>query len=120
MIRMSRLALALAALPLLGACASGPQGTSIGGIVVPGTAPAVPPEPVYPAEVIEALPPGVPSSVLMTDSAGCYIFSIERTLPPTGYYVRGSDGQPICQGGAQPTDPTPTFLDETPPGGIAA
>lgn len=57
-----------------------------------------PPPPLPPA-VVAALPPGAPQSTVIQNGDGCYLFSIERTEPPTGYLIRDAAGNPICEGG---------------------
>lgn len=58
--------------------------------------PPPPPEPTLPPEVARLMPPGTPVSSVTQDATGCYIFSIERTDPPTGYLVRDTAGNPVC------------------------
>lgn len=53
--------------------------------------------PPLPAAVAMALPPGTPASTVLQDASGCYLFTIEQTDPPSGYFIRGADGQPICE-----------------------
>lgn len=68
---------------------------------VPGAEPAQPEAPTLPPEVAAVMPPGSPpSSVFLDQSTGCYLFSIEVTEPPSGYYVRDANGNPICTGDA--------------------
>ncbi len=50
-----------------------------------------------PAAVLAALPPGAPSSVVFQNGDGCYLFSVERTEPLSGYPVRNDAGQPLCE-----------------------
>jgi hypothetical protein len=47
------------------------------------------------------VPPGTPSTVIFQDNAGCYLYSVERTDPPSGFPVRDAAGRQVCQG--QPT-----------------
>lgn len=74
-------------------------------LYIPGVTP--PPEDVaagpvpVPVEVAPFLPPGTPGSVVFQDAAGCYLYSIERTDPPSGFPVRDAAGRQVCQG--QPT-----------------
>lgn len=67
------------------------------------------PEPVVitmPPEVAAVMPPGAPpTSVFVEETSGCYLFSIEATDPPSGYYVRDSSGNRICTGDAPPEVP---------------
>lgn len=93
----------LALLPLLAACADprGGQAPGDGGpfsglFGEPG--PQVP-EPLPPA-VVAALPPGVPASVVLQNTDGCYLYSVEVTDPPSGYPLRDASGAPICEGDA--------------------
>ncbi|MGZ9812139.1 hypothetical protein ACXN5S_16880 [Pseudoroseicyclus sp. H15] len=87
--RLHRAALLL---PLaLAACAS------IDLSALPGIEPATPePPPPPPAEVTAALPAGTPNSVTFQNTDGCWLFSIERKDPPSGFYVRDEAGNPIC------------------------
>ena len=52
--------------------------------------------PVYPPEVLAALPPGVPPSVAFLGPDGCYAVGIEVTVPQQGYPLRDANGQPVC------------------------
>jgi len=62
-----------------------------------------PPGPLpLPPEVVGVLPPGAAPSLVFTDGNGCYLFSVERTDPPSGYPLRDAAGNQICQGGAAP------------------
>lgn len=67
-----------------------------GGTALPGTEP--PPPPVVPAQVAPFLPPGAPPSVIIKDNAGCYLYSIEVTDPPSGFPVRDAAGRQVCEG----------------------
>ena len=70
---------------------------------LPGTEPAVPEPPQLPPAVAAVMPPGTPpSTVFVEQSTGCYLFSVELTDPPLGYYVRDGAGNPICEGDAPP------------------
>lgn len=64
--------------------------------------PQVPEVPQLPANVLAALPPGVPPTVVFVDSNSCYAVGIEVTEPQQGYPLRGPDGQQICVAGAAP------------------
>lgn len=55
-----------------------------------------PEAPVYPPEVLAALPPGVPPSVAFLGPDGCYAVGIEVTVPQQGYPLRDANGQPVC------------------------
>lgn len=70
----------------------------------PGMVPEMPPEmpPGLPPAVAAALPPGTLSALVFVDPAGCYLFSVERTDPPSGYPVRDAAGNQICQPGVSP------------------
>ncbi|MBM1280686.1 hypothetical protein JQU41_18345 [Ponticoccus sp. SC6-36] len=70
---------------------------------VPGAEPPEPEVLTLPPEVAAVMPPGAPpTSVFVDDSTGCYLFSIEATDPPSGYYVRDANGNRICTGDAPP------------------
>lgn len=64
--------------------------------------PQAPEVPQLPANVLEALPSGVPPTVVFVDSNSCYAVGIEVTEPQQGYPLRGPDGQQICVAGAEP------------------
>lgn len=89
--------LPLLLLPLIAACDTG---LAIPGIVIPGVTPAAEPVPELPPQlpvaVQAALPPGTPPTSVMQNADGCYLFSIERTEPPSGFPVRDAAGTPIC------------------------
>lgn len=94
--------LAALLLPALAAC-SPPDGNASASPGFFGPRDAGPPEPEpLPPNVLAALPPGVPSSVVMEDGNGCYLYSIERTDPPSGYPLRDAQGTQVCEGGAAP------------------
>jgi hypothetical protein len=85
-------------LPLLAACAEpGEEGRSPFDIFSAPPAEEAAPEPLPPT-VAAALPPGVPSSVVLQDAAGCYLYSVEVTDPPSGFPLRDLAGNPICEG----------------------
>lgn len=93
--------LAALLLPALAACAP-PSGDPSGpGLFGPRDAAPPEPEPL-PPNVLAALPPGVPSSVVLEDGNGCYLYSIERTDPPSGYPLRDAQGNQVCEGGPAP------------------
>lgn len=93
--------LPLILLPCLAACARGDAPFPFaGGIFDRAPEPEAPPP--LPAAVTAALPPGVPTSVVLQDAGGCYLYSIERTEPPSGYPLRDALGNPICEGGPAP------------------
>ena len=94
--------LPFALLPLVAACAIAPapiqQGLADIGLYEPPP-PAVPepvPSPALPREVIDALPPGAPTQTVLLGPDGCYIFTVEVTVPPSGYPVRDANGVPLC------------------------
>jgi hypothetical protein len=95
--------LAALLLPALAACA--PPGEDapapFPGLFGPREPAAAEPEPL-PPNVLAALPPGVPPSVVLEDGQGCYLYSIERTDPPSGYPLRDAAGNQVCEGGAAP------------------
>lgn len=74
-------------LPLAAACAVPPPPESDRDIL-----------PTLPPEVASVLPPGTPVSSVFQNTDGCYLFSIERTDPPSGFQVRDANGIPICEG----------------------
>jgi hypothetical protein len=51
-----------------------------------------------PPQVLAALPPGVPASVVTRQPDGCYLITLERTDPPSGYPLRDAIGNRICDG----------------------
>ena len=89
---------------LLSACAA-PDGDSdrpFPGLFPTRESEDPPAPPPLPASVQAALPPGVPSSLVLLAPDGCYIYSVERTDPPSGYPVRDAAGNRICEGGPEP------------------
>ncbi len=63
------------------------------------TLPGSTPEPaVVPAQVAPFLPPGASPNVVFQDYAGCYLYSIEVTDPPSGFPVRDAAGRQVCEG----------------------
>ena len=106
---MTRLSLLLA-LPLLAACtvpprdAEAPPAGNITSLFQPApAAPEVPPP--LPPQVVAALPPGVPQSVVQPGPNGCYLIAIEVTDPPSGYPLRDTSGNPVCEGSTAPVAP---------------
>lgn len=79
--------LPLLLLPLLAACDPAALNSAVG---------VEPDAPVYPPEVIAALPAGVPPSVAFLGPDGCYAVGIEVTDPQQGYPLRDANGQPVC------------------------
>ena len=51
----------------------------------------------YPPEVVAALPPGVPPSIVFKTGEGCYAYSIEQNSPLTGFPLMDRAGNPICE-----------------------
>ena len=93
---------ALLFLPLLAACAAPPQTEAppspfLGGVFRPAAAQAPTPAPL-PPQVLAALPPGVPPSVVTRNADGCYLVTLERMEPPGGYPLRDAAGNRVCDG----------------------
>ncbi|MBP1805023.1 hypothetical protein [Rubellimicrobium aerolatum] len=113
---MKRLPLLL--LPLLAACAApAPEGGSLpgglGGIFArPEAEPEAPPP--LPPQVVAALPPGVPQSVVVRNGDGCYLVSVEVTVPPSGYPLEDAAGNPVCDGTPVATVAPPVTPPVTP------
>lgn len=63
-------------------------------------------KPAYPPEVIAALPPGVPPSIIFKTADNCYAYAIEVSEPQTGFRLRDRNGQVICDAGATPQNTT--------------
>ncbi|EYD70763.1 hypothetical protein Lokhon_02405 [Limimaricola hongkongensis DSM 17492] len=57
--------------------------------------------------VLAALLPGTPPSAVIQNGDGCYLFSIERTEPLSGYPVRDSSGAPLCENDDGTVGPRP-------------
>ena len=116
---MTRLSLLLA-LPLLAACAApprdaeAPQAGNLTSLFRPASAtPEVPPP--LPPQVVAALPPGVPQAVVQPGPNGCYLIAIEVTDPPSGYPLRDTFGNPVCEGSTAPVAPIdPALLGGAP------
>jgi hypothetical protein len=91
----------LCLLPLLAACEAPSNDLSTGGVTNIFQEPTpVPPAPApLPPQVLAALPAGVPPSVVQQGPNGCYLLSIEVTVPPSGYPLRDAAGNPVCEGG---------------------
>ena len=107
-------------LPLLAlaACSTSQGGpllsdTVLGGAVLgrvlgqPGEPEAPPP---LPPQVLAALPAGVPPSVVTRNADGCYLITLERTDPPSGYPLTDAGGNRVCEGATVlvPAGTTPT------------
>ena len=86
-------------LPLLAACAAPPPGGTtspfLGGAF---RQPAAITPAVLPPQVIAALPPGVPASVVTRNADGCYLVTLEQMQPPGGYPLRDAAGNLVCDG----------------------
>ncbi|GGL69509.1 hypothetical protein [Wenxinia marina] len=93
--------LPLALVALLAGCAGGIQDT-LNGIFPPEEPAEPPPPPPLPPQVVAALPPGAPQTTVIKNADGCYLFTVEATVPPSGYLIRDAAGNPICDG-APPT-----------------
>jgi hypothetical protein len=91
-------ALSLLAPVLLAACT---------GVAV---APEGPAAPALPPQVAAALPAGVPASVVTRTPEGCYLITLERTDPPSGYPLTDAGGNRVCEGATVlvPAGTTPT------------
>lgn len=89
---MTRLSLLLPLLALA-ACAGADRGFPLGGRA--GLPEPAPPEPL-PPRVLAALPAGVPPSVVTRNADGCYLITLERTDPPTGFPLTDAAGDRIC------------------------
>ncbi len=98
--------LAALLLPALAACAPPSEEAPFPGLFGPRDAGPPEPEPL-PPNVLAALPPGVPPSVVLEDGQGCYLYSIERTDPPSGYPLRDAAGNQVCEGGVTPAAVAP-------------
>jgi hypothetical protein len=97
-------------LPLLAlaACSTSQGGPVLGSPVLGGSVlgrvlgqpgePEAPPP--LPPQVLAALPAGVPPSVVTRNADGCYLITLERTDPPTGYPLTDAAGNPVCEGDA--------------------
>ncbi|SDF09200.1 hypothetical protein [Limimaricola pyoseonensis] len=60
-----------------------------------------------PEVVLSALVPGTPPSAVFQNGDGCYLFSIERTEPLSGYPVRDASGAPLCENDDGTVGPRP-------------
>lgn len=84
---MRALVLILPGLALVSACA--PVGTTA---TSPGRTSAM-----WPEQVVQALPPGVPDDAVLRDSDGCYAY--RDASSPSGFsLVIGIDGRQLCDG----------------------
>ncbi len=54
-------------------------------------------DPIYPAEVVAALPPGVPPSIVFLTEDGCYGYSLEVTEPRAGFPLVDRNGERVCK-----------------------
>jgi hypothetical protein len=50
-----------------------------------------------PPQVLAALPTGAPPSVVTRNTDGCYLLTVERTDPPSGFPLRDAAGNPVCE-----------------------
>jgi len=97
--------LCLLPLALLAACdevAMTRMDTAMG--IAPEVSPGPPPLPPAAAAV---LPPGTPSSVVISDGQGCYLLAIEVTDPPSGIPLRDAAGNRVCDTPAVAAVPAP-------------
>lgn len=78
-------------LPALALAACTDAGAPMFGSVEPPAAQPLPPQ------VLAALPTGVPSSVVTRNTDGCYLLTLERTDPPSGFPLRDAAGNPVCE-----------------------
>ena len=99
---MKRL-LPLALLPFLAACEAPSDATGDAAVAEP-----------LPPQVLSALPAGVPPSVVVRNSDGCYLLSVEVTTPPSGYPLRDAAGNVVCDAGSAPAI-APSDLGALPP-----
>ena len=58
-------------------------------------------QPIYPPEIIAALPEGVPPAIVFLAADGWYAYSIEVSEPVTGFPLYGRDGKRVCNAEAQ-------------------
>jgi hypothetical protein len=47
--------------------------------------------------VVAALPAGVPMTVVTRNADGCYLITLERTDPPTGFPLTDAAGNEVCE-----------------------
>ena len=52
--------------------------------------------PIYPPEVVAALPTGVDPAIVFLAENGCYAFEIETTEPRSGFPLTDRNGDPVC------------------------
>lgn len=53
-------------------------------------------QPIYPQDVVAALPPGVPPSIAFIAEDGCWAYSIEVSDTGAGYPLYDRQGQRVC------------------------
>lgn len=111
---MTRLLL-LPFLALAGCTAPEGGGAPLGGLFG-GPEPEVPAP--LPPQVLAALPPGVPPSVVTRNADGCYLLTIERTVPPSGFPLTDAAGNQVCEAGAVPLDGTAAAPGAAVPGPV--
>jgi hypothetical protein len=90
---MTRLLLLLPALALA-ACAAPEGGPRLRGLI--GQHQPLAPAPL-PPQVVAALPVGVPATVVTRNADGCYLVTLERTDPPSGFPLTDAAGNPVCE-----------------------
>jgi hypothetical protein len=80
------------------------------------------PEPEAPAplppQVLAALPSGVPPTVVTRNADGCYLITLERTDPPTGFPLTDVFGNRVCEARVAPAAPlvaAPGLVPGAPP-----
>ena len=100
-------------LPLLAlaACANANAGAPLPRLL--GKSQPAVPEPL-PPQVVAALPAGVPPSVVTRNADGCFLITLERTDPPTGFPLTDAAGNRVCETEAVPTDGTAVAGAEVP------
>ncbi len=78
-------------LPVLALAACTEAGAPLMGSAQPPAAEPLPPQ------VLAALPTGAPPSVVTRNTDGCYLLTVERTDPPSGFPLRDAAGNPVCE-----------------------
>lgn len=54
-------------------------------------------QPVYPEDIVAALPEGVPPSIVFLAADGCYAYAIEVTEPKAGFPLIDRNGNRVCK-----------------------